>query len=144
MAFKAAKTVMALEYDFHPFLEVKGVTPEPSADAVRHFLYESQRILRENFANEEASTDEDFVRRTSDLTEEDYDRVSDQILDLVGELTQGQPSLEEIKSLPHRIQKAYVQWLRKELTDPEAPSGATKSSQARRLSVAPTMPPAGS
>lgn len=129
MAFKAENTVKALEYDFRPFLDVHGCTPEPSSEAVRHFLFETGKLAMKTAGEpQEDETDAEFITRMQEITEDDFTEVAEQVLDLLAELTQGEPSREEIAALPHRIQRAYTQWLRKELTDPEAPSAGTKPS----------------
>jgi len=129
MAFDASKTVSALEYNFAPFQDVKGCTPEPSTDAVRHFLYETGRLADEAVGGgTEGDSDEAIAEKIRTMTEEDYTAIAEEILDLTAELTQGEPSRDEIAALPHRIQRAYMAWLRKELTDPEAPSAGTRRS----------------
>jgi hypothetical protein len=129
MAFKADKTVKALEYDFRPFLDVHGCTPEPSSEAVRHFLFETGKLAMKTAGEpQEDETEAEFIVRMQEITEDDFAEIAEQVLDLLGELTDGQPSREEIASLPHRIQRAYTQWLRKELTDPESPSADTRRS----------------
>jgi hypothetical protein len=138
MAFDAGKQVLALEWNFRPHVDANGVTPEPSDHAVSHFLYESASIY-DDFRDQDGE-----LLTLVDLTEEQYQSISERLLDLVAELTQDCPSREQIAALPHRIQKAYIAWLRKELTDPEAPSGATKGSRAPLRSVAPFTRPAGS
>lgn len=123
MAFKADAVVEALEYDFNPY-PGKGTTPEPSDKAVRHFLFTTQQIA----AQLPDSDKPDFLELMNNITEEDWEMISDQVIDAVAELTNGQPTREEIEGLPHRIQQKYISWLRKELTDPEAPSSVTKPS----------------
>jgi hypothetical protein len=139
MGFEADKVVSALVWNFRPFVEADGTTPEPSDKAVRHFLFETQQITAE-LPN---SDDEDFVEQIKNMREEDYDAISDRITDLVAELCAGSPTRDQIDALPHRIQRQYVAWLRKELTDPEAPSVATKPSLMALRGGAPTTSRAG-
>jgi hypothetical protein len=140
MAFKANTTVHALDYDFRPHVDAVGTTPEPSDKAVRHFLYEIQKLMEKMPDTE----DPNFIDRFREMSEEDFDALADQVLDLVAEITQGSPTRDEIAALPHRIQRAYINWLRKELTDPEVPSAATNTSVVPMRRGAPTTQRAGS
>lgn len=140
MAFDAGKVVDALVWDFRPYVDAHGTTPEPTDKAVRHFLFETQRLADEL----PDSGDEDFLEKVKNMTEEDYDVISDRVVQQVAEVTSGNPSRAQIEELPHRIQRMYIAWLRKELTDPEAPSVATKPSLRALPSGAPTTQRAGS
>lgn len=46
MGFKAEEFVEPLDYDFNPFIDVKGTLPEPSDRAVNTFLKKWNRIVQ--------------------------------------------------------------------------------------------------
>lgn len=126
MAFKADRVVNALEFDFRPHVEAFGITPEPSDRLVEDFQFTMREVTKPYIKGEED---------LDDITADEYRSIQEEILDAIGALTQGVPSREEIEALPFRIQRAYVAWMQKELTDPEEFSDATKPSRAALRSV---------
>jgi len=151
--FNAASVLEALDYDFTDLAgppnniaglaEAKGTIPEPTERQVRQFLQSSaremQRIQRQarkavadaeakNGEGEpaEAAADDAGLAVLADVDMRAADATRRRDAEILAKLCSGQPSAEILMLLPHRIYKAFSEWLLKEVLDPEAVTGAGK------------------
>lgn len=121
--FNAGSSIEPLHYDFTTVEggEGKGTIPEPSQEQIEAFVSNFQALVS------------DLQSRTNgEASGEDVDEAMSHIRELrkhstqyVSELCSGTPSIEEIESLPPRLQTAFTKWVRQEITDPNVRGGGT-------------------
>ena len=125
--FNAKDAVEPLEFDFAPFVEAKGVVPEPTDEQVAEFygnLGDQLKIaLGEERVKDLDLTDPLQVGKLfMSLTVEDHRKMYDANLDLHAAVCSGEPSREQLEALPFRLRQAFygmVQgWLRPEASKP--------------------------
>lgn len=137
--FDAGDVVDPLEYNFDtiakrypgkfPELEgVEGITDEPSDEAVQRLQHDLQAATAELFPDEVDMDDRAAVAQAMrGLSEDDWAKAEQNIIDAVARLTNGKPSREQIAALPFRVRRKYVQWLQRELMNPEHSTVATNA-----------------
>lgn len=123
MGFTAEGAIAPLDFDFRPFVDAHGVTPEPSAEQLRRFRYQLREVS--GAATEGAK---DVAERLAGMSEEEFAARDEEFLDALAGVTSGAPSREQIAALPARYQQAYTGSLIGDLFNPEASSAATKPS----------------
>ena len=100
------------------------VVPEPSSVQVQAFL-NARRVeldrLQKELAGGEDETVEASVKRLSPQAAKAARKRSAKIY---ADLCSGCPSAEELEEAPHRVYGAFVEWITKEVLDPEAGTGA--------------------
>lgn len=126
MPFDAGKPeeyVVALDYDFRPYVNASGRTPEPSED----MIYEFQETVRNTAKllgrddidpNDNAAT----IKFMRSLSKEEMKQVNSEILKALAVLTQGRPSYEDMMSLntqAYRLGQAYIGSLMGDLLNPK-------------------------
>lgn len=121
--FNAGSSVEPLEYDFTTVEggKGKGAIPEPSQEQLEEFSADFQALVEEVRQESSGSMSEDSPEDML-VQMRDLRRRSTEI---VSKLCSGQPSVEEIESLPPRLQTAFSKWVRQEMTDPNLKNGAT-------------------
>lgn len=131
-AFDAGKTVEKMTYDFSGFNGGKGEIPEPSTEQVAEYFAQLIGNLRSNStrlrAVPEDETDEQRDERIRTEIIEGQHRSLETISrrrELLAELCSGQPSLEELCALPHRVLNAFEAFVLGCIS-PEVQSTATK------------------
>ena len=129
MPFIAELAVQPLDYNFRPFLQVNGTTPEPSDKEIRRFQLRMASAAKKAMGDRQIDTSDpnkvvDFILH---MSEDDYELVNVEMLDATAELTKGMPTREQIDGLPGRIQRAYMLSLQTDLTNPEPVSAATST-----------------
>ncbi len=141
MGFDASKAIEKLDYDFRPFVNASGVTPEPTGKMVTNFqdrIRNAASVLDKEF---DANDKEAMLEFLSGLSREESDKVEGEIDEAYGELTQGRPSLEDILALKdssYRHYRAYLGSLTGDIINPES-SPADLRSSARRTNGGPTL-----
>lgn len=150
MGFKAQGAVPALEWDFRPYVDASGVSPEPSGTAMFTFQQnytnavqaaKRQTLSRGALADQktERSADEmrEELQKWASYSFEEAIEESGQLLEsivgtkyaqelieriagLIDELTGGCPNRQQILDLPGRIRSTYIGWFVGEVSNPEA------------------------
>ena len=116
MGFNVQEMLDPLDYDFHPYVDAAGVTPEPSDDQMKT----AQAGLAEIFpVNEKGELDLKVLAERV-TTVEEGSALEARLFEILAGLTSGQPSADEMKALPFRAQRAYMGWLMGKLLNPEA------------------------
>lgn len=150
--FVAESAVEEMAWNFTKYGGGEGVIPEPSDLAIERFLRKFNIIITQvsrSAANKAAEADAELMIRTDDqgkerlLTFEESievlkkidvsetntsPEVSDAMLDLVANLTKGNPTKAQIKKLPNRVRGAFYGWLIGQLTNPEYSAAVTRPS----------------
>ena len=130
MAFDASKAgIPKLDYDFRPFVNASGTTPEPSEDMVYDFQFavkDAAKILgRDEFdPNDQAQV----MQFMNSLTRDDMKKINQTIFEALSKLTQGRPSLEDMLSLSatsYRHGQAYMGSLMGDVMDPKSVNNVT-------------------
>lgn len=143
MGFKAKDVVEALDYDFHPHVDARGVIAEPSTKQIRQ-LQSRQRAAVQRLGYDLDEDDEtqtaNILKIMSSLDDDQLREIQDEQIDAVSEVcgceydadaeewSGGNPSRDEIVALPFRLQQAFFGWLMGEIFDPEATAVGTKPS----------------
>jgi hypothetical protein len=134
--FTAAGIVEPLDYDFTAipgFAEFKGTIKEPSQPQVATYLKaardEVKRITDSvNSADDgDASGGTGVVAMLADMSfraESLGPEALKRQAQFISALCSGSPSAAQLQKIPHRFMVAFVQWLSKEVLDPEAAAGA--------------------
>jgi len=101
--FSLAESLDPLNFDFRPFIDVSGVIPEPTSDQVSEF----QRVLFTTIPIKGGKLDvEAFKAHIAAMPE--GSTVEDDLYKAVADVCSGTPSVEQIKALPFRGQRAFV------------------------------------
>lgn len=126
MGFVAAKAVATLEYDFTgigvPELDgVKGVSPEPSAEQIRHMRFRLKELLHLDPDDPLAAN-----KYLGSLSEDEYAEYDEQFAEIYADVCSQEPSTKQILALPHRLQQAFIGYLSGELNTPSAGTSGMK------------------
>lgn len=116
--FNAGTAVEAMEYDFTDYGGGAGVIPEPS-DEVLDAFYQNLALVMDEVQETVGDLQDldisniDAVQKALAATEgtSAIRKVSDSLTTLLADLTQGQPSAEDIARLPFRVKQAFMGWL---------------------------------
>jgi hypothetical protein len=127
-----ARFVSKLDYDFTAIgLNIKGVSPDPSDDAVFDFQ------MRVKDAASALGQGDDFdpndqqkvMEFMNNLTREDFKKVNSIIFDALAELLDNRPSREEldqIASKSYRHSQAYIGSVMGDVMDPKIVKNVSK------------------
>jgi hypothetical protein len=123
--------IVQLDYDFRPYVNASGRTPEPSEDAIYDFqvkIRDTAKLLgREDIdPNDQAAT----VRFLRSLSKEEMKQVNAKVFEALAELTQGRPSYEEMMGLnsqAYRLGQAYLGSLLGDLLNPKGATNDTNN-----------------
>lgn len=127
MGFSAATALPRLDWNFAPYIEARGVTPEPSRKKLDAFREDVQRLDRQRLT----LTDQGRIRDEADLPDEDRERVKQldyELAQVIADLTDGNPSLDQLTGLLDASPRAffgYLNSLLEDLTNPEGSRSAT-------------------
>lgn len=158
MGFDAKEAVPALDWDFRPYVEASGTTPEPSNQEIVRYMTRVRSIIEAARRTAMAQI-EDETERAKKMTEEELDAVRArwagvgwkegvEILEAeipldasaqgqemvramaenVEKMSKGSPTADQIMGLPGRIRSQYLGWLTGQLTDPESQAVGTRPS----------------
>lgn len=133
--FKAREVVSALEYDFagikantpedQELLDAaRGVTPEPSTMQVRRMNTRQKALL----GLPADATVKDTLDALATKSEEELLEIDEEQLDIVADITSGEPSRDELAALPWRHRQGYYGWLLGELNNPSVGTASTRRS----------------
>lgn len=126
MAEFHANTYGSVKYNFHPDGTARGVIPDPSDDMLQTYHKQIRQWLKDS-GIDDLPSEEELRRnpeRARELSEqaESFDRIEvhQQLLKIIAELCQDQPSVDDMMTLPFRKRIRFVRFVQKEITNPEA------------------------
>jgi hypothetical protein len=117
--FTAADAVPRLDFDLAPHGPA-GIIPEPSTGQVEKL----QNALAD-LAGTDAKSPTDALAHVASLSDEDQQKIVDDLMGSIADITATVLTREQIEALPYRIQRAFVAWLMASLLLPEGQSPAT-------------------
>lgn len=138
MGYKAKDSVDPLDYDFQPFLDVQGKTPEFTDERIKDYWSGVESMTRRHLdvmarwekrrrdlgdVPEAAALDE-FTDEYEAWESENIDKRRDKRIKLLAMLCDNQPAYDELKQLPSRVFDDFEAAMRDELT-PKARKPAT-------------------
>lgn len=127
-SFKADSAVEALDYDFMPYANSRGVIKEPSDRQIAQFLDDCKRISKEAQdsvpADADTSTPAGMLAALDMLNPEQVVAVLAKMADAYESLCSGTPTAADMLSLPMRVRQLFFVWLQQEVMSPEAGPGA--------------------
>lgn len=135
MGFDASKPgIPKLDYDFRPYVNASGVTPEPSEDMVYDFQFavrDAAKMLdKEGFEDFDPNNQEQVMKFMNELTRDDMKKINKTIFGALAELTQGRPSFDDMMSLSeqaYRLGQAYMGSLMGDIMDPKSAKNVTNA-----------------
>src|SRR3954471_2845319 len=100
--------------------DAKGTVPEPSDEMVQRL----QRRMSEATADmiPDGIDPDDrvaMIKAMAAMPEDKFAKSEAGILDALAQLTRGQPTRDQLVILPFRVKRKFIQWLTKQLMDPE-------------------------
>lgn len=138
--FHAENVVDPLEWDFAPYVNAHGTTPEPTDRQIAEFLSGLKAVVKE--AEEAGGGTPDDSRDPAAVLEAidnlDPEKNIEQMAKvnaLYSALCSGMPSTEQISQLPMRVRTIFFTWLQQEVMAPEA-AGPGGNGQVRNLPTA--------
>jgi hypothetical protein len=135
MGFDASKPgIPQLEYDFRPYVQASGITPEPSEDMVYDFQFAvrdaAKMLEKEGFEDFDPNDQEQVMKFMNELTRDDMKKINKTIFSALSELTQGRPSFDQMMELSqkaYRLGQAYMGSLMGDIMDPKSVNNVTKN-----------------
>jgi hypothetical protein len=123
--------IVRLDYDFRPYVEAFGTTPEPTED----MIYDFQAAVRNVAAllgrvDVQIKSDQDTVNFMRSLSKEEKKQVNSKIFEALAVLTQDQPShtqLMELNQKAYRLAQAYLGSLMGDLLNPKLETNVTSN-----------------
>ena len=119
MGFTAADAVEELAWDFRPYLDAHGVTPEPTDEQIRRM----NRGMRDAVtkATGIALDDDDqagLLKAFNALSDKQLAAIEEANIDAIVHVTGDSPSRDTLVACPLRIRRLYMRSLIKDLNDP--------------------------
>lgn len=106
----------------------KGVTPEPTGKMLRDFLRKMQALEKDKLPS--LGTPSEWLRVLMDEGSESMIEIANsQVADLVGEVCQDCPSAEQFRRLPDGAKPLFLDYLIKNLVNPNGRGAGSKESQ---------------
>lgn len=141
MGYKAKDAIQPLDYDFRPFAEIHGCTEEPSGDQVTDFQ-ERQRAAFVKLGidpNDDDNAEKTMLDLMASLDKKQLEEIADEQIDAFaalcgaeqdaeGNWSGGNPSRDQIASLPFRIRQSWFGYIAQEIFNPESQAVVTKLS----------------
>lgn len=114
-----------VQYDFRPDSTIQGTIPDPSDELIQQFFKEFNEFLKENGLDD--APNEYELRSDPEKLQKELERIRSidkvaihhQQLKIIAKLCQDQPSVEDMMTLPYRKRIRFVQFVMRELTNPE-------------------------
>lgn len=143
--FTAVDAVVALDWDFHPYIEAKGTAPEPSQAKLDAYARMLMGIFAELKIDLPATASEDDIdaalavsigadRPMSEVVpdiEAMTVRIRKARIKAASAVCSGKPTIEQITKLPPRVREAFLGWVAGWASeDPTPRQPATNSSRA--------------
>jgi hypothetical protein len=113
--FNASKAVDKMEWDFRPYVDAKGVIPEPTDEQLARFQKEQARLGAQALEDSELSAEE-YLKKQAEIDEEVLLKNVRETAELFAAICSNTPSVEEIMKLPMRQRSAFYGWVRESLT----------------------------
>jgi len=121
MGFKAEQEIDILDFDFRPYAEVSGVTPEPTTEQLKTF----QRTMKALIGPQLEAIKEG---KPIELPDDEEDELYEELLSAVADLCSQTPSYEELHDLPFRLQQHFLGYMVGKFVSPEMSAPATRLS----------------
>lgn len=120
MAFTAADTVEELAWDFRPYLDAHGVTPEPTDEQIRRMNRGLRDAVRTATGHElPEDDDKTLLKAFNALSDKQLAAIEEANIAALAHVTGDSPSVEQLKACPQRIRRAYLRSLIRDLNSPE-------------------------
>lgn len=120
MGFTAADAVEELAWDFRPYCDAHGVTPEPSDEQIRKMNRGLRDAVRTATGHELPEDDDKaLVKAFNALSDKQLAAIEEANIAAVAAVTGDCPSLDTLRACPQRIRRAYVRSLIRDLNSPE-------------------------
>lgn len=119
MSFDINDLVEPLDFNFRQY-GPQGVIPEPSQDAVEHFQEEMASLAGG------ATSQEQLAEWAAGLTDAQRKEQRPRLVAAIAAVCGGEPSLETIQALPHRVLMHFVGYLTAKLLDPTGAASGQK------------------
>lgn len=130
MGYKASKEIDPLDYDFNPFADIKGVTPEFTVERIKDYWTGYQKMQRayieeltswekrreEMGDNPDQGALDDFNEKFEEWSDKSTDTRQEIRRRLLAALCDEKPSYEELSSLPGRVFDDFESAMREALT----------------------------
>jgi hypothetical protein len=141
-----ANSIADVEYDLTgirgingEYIQDKGVVPEPSRKLVGVTMKRISAAYNENVATkpdeEIESTPDAVAEAMQTLEDDDFEAMSDALLEAIVEFCQGHPTRESIEQLPWPRFMAFFGYIMENMLSPEASAPGTNATQKRLRSV---------
>lgn len=136
MGFDASTYIEKLDYDFRPYVNASGTTPEPTNDQITEFQFTVRETAQKSEIRSEMEEETiGILGLVQSLTREEVAEHWDDLNHAIAKLTSGRPSFEELTELQSksfRHHRAYIGWLMGEIVDPEESSAVISRSRAAK------------
>lgn len=126
--FDLSEALETLDYDFSPHGTPRksgphGIVPEPSTGQIEAFTRIMRALVGPMMADQEAAqnmTPTEIAAKLADVDEDEAEAREkiDALTQAIADLCSGQPSAEDIKSLPFRGRQAFFGWVVGTFLDP--------------------------
>lgn len=125
--FEASGVVEPLDYDFNPYLDVKGTIPEPTDKQIETFLVAMKDLYvkaqKEQPDLGELTSQADILEALDKVDPTTQIKLLGDMAAIYGRLCSGTPSATQISKLPVRVRTIFFAWVQGEVMSPEAATG---------------------
>lgn len=120
MGFTAADAVEELSWDFRPYYDAHGVTPEPSDVQIRRMNRGLRDAVKTATGSELPEDDQQaLVKAFNALSDKQLAAIEEANIDAIVHVTGDCPSKDTLLACPLRIRRLYVRSLIRDLNSPE-------------------------
>jgi hypothetical protein len=109
--FKASKVISGLDYDFHPFAKVKGVTPEPDDMQIGRYSKVMAELSLESGSGLDPTDHAAIAEFIANLDEDEYVELANKQAVATAELCSQMPNADELMSVPPRVRAAFYGYM---------------------------------
>jgi hypothetical protein len=140
--FDAASVVEPLDYTLKPHVDRAGTIREPTDQQIAAYLAGVKKLIKDfrgQLPDEMLAGSTDVGAMLTAVEDLDADitvKFNDEMAGLAADLCSGEPSKDDILSLPPRIRAMFLAWLQREVMSPEAAPGGGKTQVKTLRSVA--------
>ena len=126
--FVAQGVVEALDYDFNPYLDVKGTIPEPTDTQIETFLLAMKELYVTAQKDQpdlgDLTSQADILEAIDKVDPTTQIKLLGKMAAIYSELCSKTPTAKQISELPVRVRTIFFAWLQGEVMSPEAATGA--------------------
>lgn len=126
--FVAEGVVEPLDYDFNPYLSLKGTIPEPTDKQIETFLLSMKELYVKAQKDApdlgELESKEDILAAIDKVDPTTQIKLMGDMAVIYAELCSGTPTAAQISKLPVRVRTVFFAWLQDQVMSPEAGNGA--------------------